>query len=114
MSREENSEFLGAIQHEGRDFTTWESVERRRADREFIEGGVRERESPGLQWGASTGCGSRRGSSNFRKLVASSDFVLHACHRSFQAVNWEGLIPYRAKLPSCNARSSFSASSLNR
>ena len=33
----EISDFLGAIQHRGRDFTTWESVERHRADRAFIE-----------------------------------------------------------------------------
>ena len=32
------TDFLGAIQHHGRDFTTWESVERHRADRAFIEG----------------------------------------------------------------------------
>ena len=32
----EISDFLGAIQHQGRDFTTWESVERHRADRAFI------------------------------------------------------------------------------
>ena len=33
----EISDFLGAIQHRGRDFTTGESVERHRADRAFIE-----------------------------------------------------------------------------
>ena len=33
----EISDFLGAIQHQGRDFTTGESVERHRADRAFIE-----------------------------------------------------------------------------
>ena len=31
------SDFLGAIQHQGRDFTAGESVERHRADRAFIE-----------------------------------------------------------------------------
>ena len=33
----EISDFLGAIQHQGRDYTTGESVERHRADRAFIE-----------------------------------------------------------------------------
>ena len=33
----EISDFLGTIQHQGRDFTTWESARRHRADRAFIE-----------------------------------------------------------------------------
>ena len=31
------SDFMGAIRHRGRHFTTWESVERHRSDRAFIE-----------------------------------------------------------------------------
>ena len=51
----EISDFRGTIQHRGRDFTTDESVERHRADREFIEreltkagpcGGARRRHHP--------------------------------------------------------------------
>ena len=43
----EISDFLGAIQHQGRDFTTWESVERHRADRAFIERELEEAEHAG-------------------------------------------------------------------
>ena len=41
------SDFLGAIQHQGRDFTTGESVERHRADRAFIERELEEAEHAG-------------------------------------------------------------------
>ena len=41
------SDFRGAIQHQGRDFTTSESVERHRADRSFIERELDEAERAG-------------------------------------------------------------------
>ena len=43
----EISDFLGAIQHRGRDFTTGESVERHRADRAFLERELEEAERAG-------------------------------------------------------------------
>ena len=43
----EISDFRGAIQHQGRDFTTGESVERHRADRAFIEHKLEEAERAG-------------------------------------------------------------------
>ena len=43
----EISDLLGAIQHQGRDFTTWESVARHRADRAFIEGELEDAEHTG-------------------------------------------------------------------
>ena len=43
----EISDFPGAIQHQGRDFTTGESVERHRADRAFIERELEEAEHTG-------------------------------------------------------------------
>ena len=41
------SDFLGAIQHQGRDFTTGESVARHRADRAFIERELEDAEHAG-------------------------------------------------------------------
>ena len=43
----EISDFRGAIQHQGRDFSTGESVERHRADRKFIEHELEEAERAG-------------------------------------------------------------------
>ena len=43
----EISDFRGAIQHQGRDFSTGESVERHRADRAFIEHELMEAERAG-------------------------------------------------------------------
>ena len=43
----EISDFRGAIQHQGRDFSTGESVERHRADRAFIERELEEAEHAG-------------------------------------------------------------------
>ena len=43
----EVSDFRGAIQHQGRDFSTGESVERHRADRAFIEHELEEAERAG-------------------------------------------------------------------
>ena len=41
------SDFLGTIQNQGRNFTTWESVECHRADRAFIERELKEAEHSG-------------------------------------------------------------------
>ena len=43
----EIADFLGAIQHQGQEFTTVESVERQRADRAFIERALEEAEQAG-------------------------------------------------------------------